>query len=677
MKKALPDRDHAVSRGFICSKGSGAIADYRSGTRIIEPLRRDRDGRFRPVSLDDALNEISDRLGDILRLHGGTAVGEFNGTQSNLNCTLVEMMNAWRAAIGSPNKYSTVTIDQSCHLVTMARMGHWAAGKRGLDDVDVLFLVGTNPIVSLGAYSVLSADPVKRLKAARARGLELVVIDPRRTETAQQATLFIQPKPGYDAEIAAAIAHLIVRDGAFDHEFCNRYVDGLERLRGALAPFKPETVAARAGIDHADLETAARLLSSAQGRAAVVGGTGMSMARHSNLADHLLETLNALCGNYRREGETVRNPPVLAPSRGYYAEVNPPYRSWESSPINHSGWGQLFGEFPSSTLADEILRSGEQSIRALFVNAGNPATCLPDHNRAMEALRSLDLLVSIEPFMTATAGVSDFIIPPKLMFERDDVLFGPNFEAFLSDIPFGQYLPALVAAPNPQVVDDWYVYWSLARRMGLQLIFAGEPLDMEQAPKTGDLLRLLTRNANVPFDQVLKAPGGKVFAEALPVVAPPREGVSERFRLVPDDVAAEIKQLAAGLQHCIDEPCLQLIVRRERSVINSSRNYGRGADDTRIYLHPDDISRYDLEVGNRAEIEGSAGKIIANVAADETLRVGVASMAHCRLVTASDKPDELTSVLVRTDEQVEDYNAMPVMTGIAVKVRPMQGVTDS
>ncbi len=283
-------------------------------------------------------------------------------------------------------------------------------------------IVGANPLVSVSMNGFDTRNPLKRLKQAKARGMKLIVIDPRRTETARFADVFLQPLPGEDCAILAGLIHIILAEGWQDHEFCARYAGDLDALRAAVAPFTPAYVARRADVPEADLRRVAEVFARDSRRGAVSSATGPDMSPGSNLAEHLIECLNVICGRFVREGETVPHPGAIMPRWPRKAEVIPAPRWWEHGYRSRiGGFGLIDGELPTGILADEILEPGAGQVRALIVHGGNPASAVPDQERIVEALRSLELLVTIEPFMTQTARLSHYVLPPTLQYERADL----------------------------------------------------------------------------------------------------------------------------------------------------------------------------------------------------------------------------------------------------------------
>ena len=676
------DREHPVTQGYACAKGRDAGEMHRREDRILRPLKRRADGSFAPIGLRQALDEIAGQVGTLVKRFGPDAIAGFLGTTGYFNVPASAMFTAWMQALGSSSFFSSFTIDCSNKAVTAGRLGVWGAGKQPWSDADVWMIVGANPFVSLsGQCGIPFGNPPKVMRAAAERGTQLIVIDPRRTETARHATVFLQPRPGEDAAVIAGIIRIILSEDLSDGSFCDRYVNGLEQLRVAVDPFTPEHVATRAGVDPEQLRAAALLFGGAGRRGCAGGGTGIGMSPYSNLVDHLIEVLNVVCGRFRRSGETLANggAPVL-PRRPRYAEVIPPTRPWDNARRSRVGdFGMIpsaagIGEVPTGILADEILEAGDDGIRCLFVEGGNPALAIPDQNKIARALSSLDLLVTVEPFMSATARLAHYIFPPRLMYERPEIPWVFGIDTRLP-LPFAQYAPAAVAPPrDSELVDDWEVYWGLARRLGLTITFAGVPMDMESEPTTDDLLALVLHDAQVPFEEIVKHPRGRVYDLPPLVVEPARPGESGRFEVMPEDVRAELELYGRAA----DDPGFthRMTVRRMRQYMNSLDpavpEHARTGRYNPAYLHPSDLLQLNVSPGDRVAIVSDHSRIEAIAAADDRLLPGVVSISHCfgALPGEDDAPDAgaSTNRLIDASRHHQTINAMPTMSGLPVTV---------
>ena len=676
------DRDDLMTQGYACLKGLEAAGALYAPDRILRPLKRQPDGSFAPIALDQALDEIADRIRQSVAVHGSESVGGFRGSGSLLNASATSMMPAFLGALGSHKHFTTYTIDQSAKKVTAGRLGFWNAPRHPVHDSDVRLMFGANPLVSLTTSDFDMTNPTKRLKEARARGMKLIIIDPRRTETAAFADVFLQPYPGEDPTIAAGLLRLILSEGWEDVDFCARYVADLDGLRAAVEPFTPDYVARRAGVDAGDLRRAARLFAVECRRGGASCGTGPSMAPHSNLADHLIETLNVVCGRYQRAGEQLVNPGVLRARQPRRAQVTAAPRWWDHGFKSRiGGFGMLGDEMMGGIMADEMLDPGEGQIRCFISHGSNLANVIPDQNKIVRALKSLDLLVNIEPFMTETSRLAHYVLPTKMAYERDDLTMF-RYESLYAS-PFARYTPAIAATPDgSEIVDDWVIYWGLAQRLGLQLVYDGVALDMETEPTTDSLLAIVARHAPFPFEVLKSHVMGAIFEVEPQAVEAAEVGHEDRFTTAPADIVQELEAvLGEDVRHGAYRShgglySLRLTARRIRDTQNSShRNVPairRRMPYNYAYLHPDELASRGLQPGDRIEITSDAGVIPAVTAADASVRPGVVQMTHgwggLPGETDYDRDGANTGLLISTDRDLEPINAMPRMSAVPVNI---------
>ena len=671
------DREHPISDGYICYKGLQAPAAHNDASRQLHSLKRNDSGAFERIDTERALDEIAARLRTIITRDGANAVGLFRGTAGFHTSTAFRMTDEFLRALGSASLFTTLTIDQSAKYIAAGRLGFWHAGQLHIDAADVALIFGSNPLISHSAGAFLVSDPVKRLKRARARGLKLIVVDPRESETARHADIFLQPYPGQDYVIAAGFLHQIFREGWHDAEFCAHFVEGLDALRNAVEAFTPDFVSIRAGIDAGKLRAAAELFALQTKRTVTVTGTGPDMAPRSNLSEHLIQCIGVVCGRFKRAGDAMPNHDPLMPPMEWYAEVVPPHRPWEAAaPSRIRGVGDLYGEKLTATLADEILTPGAGQIKALIVDGANPGNSVPGKRKLLEALRSLELLVVIDPHMTTTAEQADYIFSPKLQYERDDIPITLGSPLYTD--AWTQFAPAAVDPPaGSDAIDDWYVFWGLAKRLQLPLSYAGEPLDMRREPTSEELLGLGLRGSTITLDDLKQSQDHFLQWRTPAVVKPARTESSARFALAPVEVIAEIAEVVAEAN--TDDPRypFKLIARRMRD-LNGSIGMQVATIRQRnpfnpLHMNPQDIAELGLRPDALVRIESDAGSISAIVHSDATLRTGVVSMSH-NWGGADNNPSSYeqhgasTNLLISTDSLYESINAMPRMSAIPVAI---------
>ena len=688
---AAPDPDSQSPYGsYLCPKGR-ASAEFHNGAenRLFGARKRDADGNFADIAAAQAIDEIAAKLQDLIARYGPRSIAVFHGTGAYRSVLGGLLERAFVAAIDTPNFFSTMTIDQSAKWVTMGRMGVMASGKPSTKDIDLAVIAGNNPLVSHQTFPFAAGEsgaPGRAFAELRARGGKIIVIDPRRTETARFANLLIQPLPGHDAALFAAIAHILLRDGTYNKQFCNRFVAQLDELRAAVAPFTPELVAARADVPVAQIETAAQWIGEAN-KAFIGSGSGPSMSRHSNLNDHMIETVNALVGGYRRAGDLVRNPGTLKPRKAYEMAVAPT-RSWEHEPkLSTEDIGLLFGEFPAALLPREILTPGPNQIRALINFGGNPLMALGDPTRAIPAFEHLELLVSLDPRMNETARLSHYAIGSTQPFERHDISI-PGDALFPE--PFAQYAPPILPKP-PGTIHDWEFFWGLAARMGLPLklkywtyglsyndIEGGMELstDVNTPPDPEEMVRFLCADSRVSFEALKARPNG-VRPDVEPSYVKPGPENGARLELCPPDVAEELAAL-------VDEEegagfAFRLTCRRMMEAMNSAY---RDSDVARrkhkvnwAYMNPEDMQALGISDDDVIEISSEHGVIKGVAKAEDRLRRGVVSMTHMfgAMLGESDPRQaggSYTGKLTSLEKYLEPINYMPLYSGVPINVRP-------
>ena len=687
MMRARPDGSVSPYGAYLCPKGLAAV-EFHNGAegRLLASRKRQPGGSFVEIASEQALDEIGAKLAALVAEHGPRAVAVYHGTGAYRSVLGGLMERAFVAALGTPNFFSTMTIDQSAKWVTMARMGVMASGKHSFRDTDVALLAGGNPVVThQGAPFALSESgaPARSFEAAKARGCKIIIVDPRRTETARYADLFIQPLPGHDAAIFAAMAHVMLRDGNYDQAFVARWCGAIDTLRAALAPFMPEMAAARAGIPAAQIEQAALWLGTAK-KPYAGSGTGPSFADHSNLADHMIEVVNALAGGYRRAGDGVRNPGTLKAKDTFEMAVSPT-RSFERAPKCVSeDVGPLLGELPSALIPREITADSPDRIRALISFGGDPLMAMGDPAFASAAFGKLDLLVSLDCRMNATGAAADYVIASSQPFERHEISI-PGDSLF--PLPFVQYTEPVVEKPAG-LIHDWEFFWGIAARMGVPLTFKywnyglnfadiplGLPLSASAKPDPEDLCRFLCSESAVPFDEIKASPGGVRPKSEPRQVLPARDGTG-RLALCPPDVAGELAALAvqvpeAGFAFLLTS---RRILHALNGAFRHSRETRRRYPVNYAYMNPDDMREAGIGDGDRIELASAYGTVQTLARSEDRLRRGVISMSHMfgPLIGSGDpvadggaNVGQLTSL----SEHLQPINFMPRFSAIPVNVQ--------
>ncbi|MGI9590469.1 MAG: molybdopterin-containing oxidoreductase family protein, partial [Myxococcota bacterium] len=327
--RLIGDKDDPASHGYTCARGRDITTQLYGPNRLLRPLRRTAGGEFEEVSPESAIPEIAARLRAIVEEHGPASVALYNGTYA-LAPPANMLAGAFMNALGSPMTFSCGSIDQPGKLLAQALHGRWHGGSPPFATAETWLFIGTNPAVS-GLGGIPTVNPNWHLHRALKRGIQLIVIDPRRSETARKARIHLQPVPGEDAAILAGMVRIVLEESLYDKDFVDANARNIELLRRHVDPFTPELVARRADIPATQLIEATRLFASAATWGASAG-TGSNMSPRGTLTEYLLACLLTLCGFRARAGDPVPNPGVLVPRGPRRAQPLAPMPAWGFPP---------------------------------------------------------------------------------------------------------------------------------------------------------------------------------------------------------------------------------------------------------------------------------------------------------------------------------------------------------
>jgi anaerobic selenocysteine-containing dehydrogenase len=683
------DRENALFEGYTCVKGRALPAFVNGPGRLLSSLRRSSGG-FEPIAVATAMDEIAARLSEIRGRHGPRSIATYYGTQLQ-NVPAGPLMRAFSAAIGSDMRFAASSLDKPGRSIAWAMLGRWQAPPRGFSAPGAVMMLGINPFVN-GLGGVPAGHPGHWLSEHLGSGMELIVVDPRRSDIAKRATLFLQPRPGHDIPILAAMLNVILSERLYDVQFTTEHVRNLGALHGAVRAFEPRQVAARSGLEPADLERAARVFARA-GRGYVVAGTGPHMAGQGTLLEYLALCLDTVCGHWMRAGEAVPNAGVFSAPTAPRAQADDPKAAYGFGARSRvRGLGMSAAGMPSATLAEEILLDGPGRVRALISCGGNPLAAFPDHDQTLRALERLELLVQVDPFMSQTAELADYVIAPKMTPEMIGITIkiesAPSMYAtgygYAAD--YAQYSDAVVGPPpGSEVIEDWELFYGVAQRMHLDLWVTNQagqsiPLDMTDPPAPDELVALLMTGSRVPLDQIRARPGGGFFPADPPVVvAEKQQGWSGRLDVGNKDLLADLAVHGQRDADGQDDPYpFRLLCRRMAHVVNSSYNArvaGGHPGPNPAFMNSADLMTLGLVKGQEIEIESAHGAIVALADVDDGLRAGSVSMSFgfggARDAGHRDIRSVGSSVarLLSTRDYFDPYSGQPRMSSVPVRIR--------
>ncbi|MBB5914199.1 formate dehydrogenase [Nocardia transvalensis] len=641
-----PDRDHPLSRGFACPKGIAFTEVQNDPDRVLHPLRRTADGSFERVSWETAFEEIGARLRGIIEAHGRESLGWYFGNPSSFSYSHTLWIVGFQLAAGLRHVYSAGSQDVNNRFVA----SHLLYGSLttvpvpDLDRTDFLLMLGANPIVSHG--SVVSAPRIRdKLSGITKRGGRVVVVDPRRTETAR---LFehVGVRADTDAWLLAALLQVIFAERLEDAAALRDQASGVAELRAAVAGFTPESTAPVTGIDPEVVRALARDLAAAP-RAAIYGRTGTCLGRHGTLVAFLIDALAAVTGNLDRPGGSVFGKELVAVS-----ELN--------ARLGLVGYGQrrsrvgdfpeVLRTFPAAIMAKEITTPGPGRLRALFTSAGNPVQSVPGSDELAAALGQLDLFVSIDLYLNDSNRTADYVLPATTFLERDDA---PLPFTALAPIPYTQYTEP-VLAPYGEARQEWEIIDELARQIGVQPFAFGALSRMlgavrrrapggraaRMSPRVLLDLALRTgpygdrfglRRNGISLRMLRRHPHGLVLADRIEtgVLRKVVRHKDRRVSLAPDEITAELRDLTAPAA----DPAYPLRVIGMRE-LKSHNSWMHNADsliarrEHAARIHPKDAADAGIADGDRCRVTSAHGSIELTARLTDDMTEGTVAIPH-------------------------------------------------
>jgi anaerobic selenocysteine-containing dehydrogenase len=632
------DEQDPFSRGHICPKALGLKDVHEDPDRLRLPVRRTSDG-WQEISWDAAFADIARRLVDIQRLYGHDSIASYLGNPQVHSFSGLIGGAKFLRTLRSRNRFSATSVDQlPHHFAAFFLFGHQLMiPVPDIDRTDFLLALGANPVVSNG--SLMSApDVAKRLKALRARGGKLIVIDPRRTETAELADQHHFIRPGSDAWLLLALLHVIFEERLDAPGRLAPLLDGLERLRELCQPYTPQRAAAYTGIDAEAIRQLARDFAGAKS-AVCYGRMGVSTQSFGALCQWLIQLLNIVTGNLDREGGSMFTQPALDAlglasgfgQKGSYAKRRTRVR----------GLPEFGSEFPVAALAEEILTPGEGRIRALVTAAGNPVLSTPNGRQLEQALEKLDFMVSVDFYINETTRHAHFILPPTFGLERDhfDLIF--HMLAIRNTVKYS--LPVFDKPPNAR--HDWEIFDQLieniekidpTRRPSLAKRLLSRWLTPRRSIALG--IRLGPRGAGwnpfadkLTLGRILRHPHGIDLGPLAPCLPARLQTRNARIDLLPKALVADLERLEQA-DTVSAGSMLRLIGRRDLRTNNSwmhnSRRMVKGPARCTLLIHPDDAAARALGPGELATVHSRVGEVSLPIEISTDMMPGVVSIPH-------------------------------------------------
>lgn len=661
------DAQDSFSRGHICPKAVALQDIQNDPDRVRQPLRKVA-GQWQPIAWDEAFELVAERLSAIQAEHGKNAVAVYQGNPSVHNYGLMTHSNYFLGQLKTRNRFSATSVDQLPHHLTSYLMyGHGLLLPiPDIDHTRFMLILGGNPLASNGSIMTVP-DVEKRLKALKARGGRLVVVDPRRSETAAMADQHIFVRPGNDAALLLGLLNTLFEEGLTRESHLP--VNGLEQVREAIAPFTAEAMSARCGVPAQDLRQLARDFAAAES-AVCYGRMGVSTQAYGSLCHWLIQLINLVTGNLDRVGGALCTSPavdLVASTSGGHFNV------WQS---RVSGLPEYGGELPVAALAEEMLTPGEGQIRALITVAGNPVLSTPNGRQLEQALDGLDFMVAVDLYINETTRHADLILPPTAPLEHDHYDTTFNMFAVRNVTRFNE--PVLEKPAG--ALDDWEIFVGLAKAFAAK---NGTELKPTMPPQ--QMIDMGLRfgpygdksEHKLSLAALRDAPHGIDLGPLKPNLAARLKTESKAIEAAPQLLVADLARFAGEPQPAAGE--LLLIGRRHVRSNNSwMHNYQRlvkGKPRHQLLMNPQDMAGRGLADGQRVRVQSRVGVIEVEALASDEMMPGVVSLPHgwgharpgVQMAIASAQPGASANDL--TDErQLDAVSGNAALNGVPVRV---------
>ncbi|MGB3725627.1 MAG: molybdopterin-dependent oxidoreductase [Glaciecola sp.] len=628
------DKQNPFSEGHVCPKAMALKDLYEDPDRITAPLEKTPDG-WKTLTWDEALDKVAQSLHKIQQTHGNESVATYLGNPNAHNMGSILFGPYFYRALKSHNRYSATSVDQlPHHIVSRQLFGHQSQIPiPDIDHTQHFMIIGGNPLASNG--SIMTVPHIKRrLKAIQARSGKVVVIDPKKSETADISSEHHFIKPGTDALLLLAMINTLFAENLTKPDKLLDYAPQLPEVAKYVRDYSAAKVAPITGIPEDEIISMVREFCAAPS-AVCYGRMGASVQAFGTLTQYLIMLFNMLTGNLDKAGGMMFTQPAadLLPhsGRGSIAQYHTRVR----------GLPAFAGEFPVSALAEEMTTPGEGQIKAMVVGAGNPVLTTPNGLQLDAAFEQLEFVVAVDFFITETSRHANIILPPVTALERDhyDVVFH-NFAVRNST----KFSPAIFE-PHETARTDWQIYLGLAERMdklnGQSTSKYAALWEKQPTGVVNDMLQLSSYEHNgekLSIELLKQLPHGIDLGPLRPDLPNAIYHANKQIDLCFDYFMADLPRLDAHFftQQATQDNTLQLIGRRHLKTNNSwlhnSKRMVKGTNNglsrCTAQLHPKDAAEYQLEDAQMIEVTSRVGSISLPVEVTDKIMPGVISIPH-------------------------------------------------
>lgn len=620
------DKNDPFSRGHICPKAVALKDIYQDPNRIKHPMRRTAEG-WQRISWEEAFTEVSTKLKAIRAKHGANAIGVYAGNPSVHNSGTFMTAPGFIKSIGTRSVFSASSVDQfPHHFAAWQLFGHpMLMPVPDIDNTDYWLILGGNPIASNG--SIMTApDVANRLKAILQRGGKVVVVDPRRTETAQKSSEHIFIRPQTDAYFLLAMIHVLFADNLVNMGRLATFTDGIEEMRALVKKdFSPESVESITGIPAETIRRITHEFAQAN-TAACYGRVGVSTQSFGTISLWLIGVVNILAGHLDKPGGMMFTTPAL----DFIANAKP-YNKFARYRSRVRGLPEFMGELPVSTLADEILTKGEGQIKAMVTSCGNPVLSTPNGTQLDKAFESLDFMVSVDIYINETTRHANLILPPATGLETAHYDFTFHFLAIRNTAKYSE--PLFEKAEGAKF--DWEIFEELRLRMESEENDSAIPKPQNPEQKLDLGLRFGPYGKTGLTLQALKDnPQGIDFGPLQSRLPDRLLTPNKRINLAPTLLINDIERLKKHQLDALNLPpeTLLLIGRRHlrdnNSWMHNSERLVKGRNRCTLQINSQDALNHQLSEGQWVKVSSRVGEINVPIEITDQMMPGVVSLPH-------------------------------------------------
>ncbi len=641
VKDIRGDRDDNFSRGHVCPKAVALRETYEDPDRLTQPMRRTSSG-FVPISFDEALAEVAEKLDAIRRRDGKNAVGVYAGNPTVHNLQALLGYAGFLRALGTKNRFDANSQDANPRLLTSLLLygEQTVIPVPDIDHTDYMLMLGANPAASGG--SLMSMGDVKnRVRGIKERGGKLVLIDPRRSETSEWASEHHFIRPGGDAALLLSMLHVLCKQQKVRWDIVRKWAHGAEHIERLVADFAPAAVATATGIS-ADTITRLAIEFADAKRAVAYGRIGTCQQEFGTVTNWLIDVLNLCTGNFDREGGAMFPRPAFDLGALGRKVVDNHHGRWRS---RVRGLPEVGGNLPAAVMAEEIETPGPGQIRALVCILGNPVMSVPNSARLDKALASLEFMVSLDYYVNETSRHAHIILPGRHALERST--YDVVFHALQVRNTAKYSLPVIEPKANSRT--DWDILYDLSMRLGG--IRSGlKPLDkalvlahrfglrptpehiVDIALRTGPYgSRFVPGRPGLSLSQLKATPHGIDLGPLTPCLADRIQTRDGKIDLMPQILLDDVQRVKTWL-HPTSKQDLVLIGRRQLRTNNSwmhnCPSLVRGPDRSHLVMHPSDAERLGLVAGQNVQVRSAHAAVEVTLATSDEVMPGVVSLPH-------------------------------------------------